>query len=58
VKPGYDVRPEFTEIAKISFNAEVDQLNKDPTNAADIINRWVANSTENNIDNLIPPGKQ
>ena len=53
---GFAFRPEFLATLKKQFSAPLEELDfkKSASDAANLINRWVADQTENRIQNLIP----
>jgi len=55
---GYPFLPAFLEIAKGEYQANVNQadFNTDGERARIEINQWVAESTKDKIQNLLPPG--
>lgn len=56
VKNGYEVKPEFREVATTKFMSGIDSLNfEDSTSAAQEINHFVDEKTNGKIKNIIEP---
>lgn len=56
VKTGYKLKDSFSDVARSSFYSEVEQVNfVQATTAANTINTWVENKTNDKIKNLIQP---
>ena len=55
---GYDFRPAFLNLLKTNFNAPLEAMDfvKNSAAAAKTINDWVAQKTQDRIQNLVPPG--
>lgn len=52
------VRPRFNQILNEYYDSKVESTNfGDTTEVAQVVNNWVANITNNNIQNLVSPGK-
>lgn len=53
---GFSFRPAFLDLLKRNFSAPLEELDfqKNPAQAAGLINRWVEERTEKRIQNLIP----
>ncbi|MBN2280011.1 MAG: serpin family protein [Candidatus Marinimicrobia bacterium] len=53
VREGFSVEPEFLNINIAYFHAEIDNLDFSQTEAAEVINDWVAEATHNKIETII-----
>ena len=52
-REGFDVRPEFLDVNRTYFDAEVRALNFDDPAAPDVINGWVDEKTKGKIEEVI-----
>lgn len=55
VRDGFNFNQNFSQILKDYFQAEIASLNFEDKSAADIINNWVKNKTQNKITQIINP---
>jgi len=54
-KQGMAIQPEFIDLAQDYFDARVEEINFQAPGAADTINAWVENATNNKIKDMVKP---
>lgn len=52
-REGFDVRPEFLDVNRTTFDAEVRPLDFGAADAADVINGWVDEKTKGKIEKIV-----
>jgi len=53
IRQGEAIKPGFISANKDVFDAQVSELDFDKADAADIINRWISDSTQGKIDKMV-----